>query len=219
MFSTKFTWYIPEYLDSIIPCHYPTKIINNLNPFQNCLKLPLKESVFKNKLVNRKNETMILIFHWITALVYSIDKPWKIIRSWKSSWKMSEMKWKCRVKSNRLFLNLISQSNHLILQVLSQKKVSSENFSSALLRKTPNLVIYHWKECSWGAKLRCPLQTLTHAHLISHSNLIYWFHSRIKNFMQHSQYKKNCFCKSRWRKKFPQGPPIFLSYQFIFLKP
>ena len=41
------------------------------------------------------------------------------------------------MKSNRLFLNLISQSNHLILQVLSQKKISSENFSSALLRKTP----------------------------------------------------------------------------------
>ena len=216
MFSTKFTWYIPEYLDSIIPCHYPKKIINNLNPFQNCLKLLLKESVFKNKLVNRKNETMILIFHWITALVYSIDKPWKIIRSWKSSWKMSEMKWKCRVKSNRLFLNLISQSNHLILQVLSQKKVSSENFSSALLRKNPNLVIYHWKECSWGAKLRCPLKTLTHANLISHSNLICWFHSRIKNFMQHSQYKKTVSARARKEKSFHRGHQFFCHISLYF---
>ena len=50
---------------------------------------------------------------------------------------MSEMKLKCLVwsQTDRRFLNQIFQSNDLILLVLSQKNVSSEMFSSALLRK------------------------------------------------------------------------------------
>ena len=123
-----------------------------MNPFQNCLELNLKESI-KNKLVNHKNDAMIHIFHWITALVYSLInwfKPWKVIRSWKIACEMSEMKLKCLVWSQTdcPFLNPISQSNDLLLQVLSQKKGFLGKFLICFTEK--NLVINQWKEC-WGA--------------------------------------------------------------------
>ena len=139
---------------------------------------------------------MILIFHWITALVYSIDKPWKIIRSWKSSWKMSEMKWKCRVKSNRLFLNLISQSNHLILQVLSQKKGFLGKFLICFTEKNPqfgNISLERVflrgqtemsSENAYACKSHKPLQL----------DLLISF--PYKKLYATQPIQKNCFCKS-----------------------
>ena len=60
---------------------------------------------------------------------------------------MSEMKLKCLVRSQTdcPFLNPISQSNDLLLQVLSQKKGFLGKFLICFTEK--NLVINKWKEC------------------------------------------------------------------------
>ena len=187
-----------------------------MNTFQNCLELNLKESI-KNKLVNHKNDAMIHIFHWIIALVYSLInwfKPWKVIRSWKIACEMSEMKLKCLVWSQTdcPFLNPISQSNDLLLQVFSKKRFSWKISYMLYWEKFSNKSM----ERVLRGELTCPLKMFTHANLICHSNFICRLDFRIKNFMKHDQYKK-LFCDSKWRKNFSPGPTIFSPIPVMYL--